>query len=197
MMESCKILKLYILKQRLKDYIFRNYNFLAEVISLTLFQNWGIYHIETHLLCKSMDWFFYDKGLRHERIKVFTSKPLLFFFSITKMGVFILFWKHAFIRMKISSLLNRVLGVLACSRAWRAYVLTCLECLLAHVLTWLACLRACVLTCLACLRAYVLACSRAWRAYVLACSRAWRACVLVCTCFAYVLPMMRALRVYH
>ena len=48
------------------------------------------------------------------------------------------------------SLLNRVLGVLAC----------------------FACLRACVLTCLACLRAYVLgmpACLRAWRARVLAC----------------------------
>ena len=52
--------------------------------------------------------------------------------------------------------------------------------------------RACVLACLVCLRARVLdvlACSRAWRAYVLG--------VLVCTCFAYVLPMMRAWRVYH
>ena len=51
------------------------------------------------------------------------------------------------------SLLNRVLGVLACSRAWRAYL---------H-----ACLRACVFTCLACLCAYdrgVFPCLRAWRA---------------------------------
>ena len=60
-------------------------------------------------------------------------------------------------------------------RAWRACVLACL-----------ACLRACLLTCL---RAYVPACPRAWHAYVLG--------MLVCTCFAYVLPMMRAWRVYH
>ena len=53
----------------------------------------------------------------------------------------------------------RVLGVLACSRAWRAYVLTCLACLRACVLvclTCLACSRACVLTCLVCLYARAL-----------------------------------------
>ena len=62
------------------------------------------------------------------------------------------------------SLLNHVLGVLACSRAWRAYMLT-----------WLACLRARVLGMLTCLRAHVLG--------VLACSRAWRAwCACVCKC---------------
>ena len=62
--------------------------------------------------------------------------------------------------------LNRVLGVLACSRALRVYVLPCSR-------AW----RACVLTCLACSRAW-----RAWRAFVLACLTdvvammgAWRA----------------------
>ena len=59
-----------------------------------------------------------------------------------------------------SSLLNRVLGVLVCSRALRAFVITCLACLHAYVLG-----RACVLTCLVCLRTYVLG--------VLACVRAW------------------------
>ena len=131
-----------------------------------------------------MDWFFYDRGLRHERIKVFTSKPLLFFFSITKIGVFILFWKHAFIRMKISSLLNRVLGVLACSRAWRAYVLACSRAWRAYVLACSRAWRACLLTCL-----------RTWRAYVLACSRAWRACVLTCL-GAHVLGVLACSRTY-
>ena len=61
-----------------------------------------------------------------------------------------------------------MLGVLACSRAWRAHVLACSR-------DW---------------RAYALTCSRAWRAYVLACSRAWRACVCKCVlvcliCFAF------------
>ena len=50
-----------------------------------------------------------------------------------------------------SSLLNRVLGVLASSRAWRAYVLACLRAWRVYVLTCLACLRACVITCLVCL----------------------------------------------
>ena len=57
------------------------------------------------------------------------------------------------------SLLNRVLGVLACLHALRVYVLA-----------WSRALRAFVLTCL-----------RAWRAYVLsvfACLRAWG--VLAC-----------------
>ena len=50
------------------------------------------------------------------------------------------------------SLLNRVLGVLVCSRALRVYVLPCSR-------AW----RAYVLTCLACLCAW-----RAWRAFVFA-----------------------------
>ena len=53
------------------------------------------------------------------------------------------------------SLLNRVLGVLTCSRALRVYVLTCLACLLAYVLAYLGCLRVYVLTCL---RACVFTC---------------------------------------
>ena len=53
------------------------------------------------------------------------------------------------------SLLNRVLGVLTCSRALRVYVLTCLACLLAYVLACLGCLRVYVLTCL---RACVFTC---------------------------------------
>ena len=40
------------------------------------------------------------------------------------------------------SLLNRVLGVLACSRAWHAYVLGVLTCLRAHVHGMLTPLRA-------------------------------------------------------
>ena len=40
------------------------------------------------------------------------------------------------------SLLNRVLGVFACLRAWRAYVLMCLR---AYVLVVLTCLCACLL----------------------------------------------------
>ena len=60
------------------------------------------------------------------------------------------------------SLLNRVLGVLACLRACMLCVFTCLR---GHVL--------CVLSCLRAWRAYVLsvfACLRAWG--VLACLRA-------------------------
>ena len=69
------------------------------------------------------------------------------------------------------------------SRAWRACVLCVFVCLRAGMLGVFACLRAGVLTCL--------------RAGVLAFLRAWRVCMLVCACFAYVLPMMRAWRVYH
>ena len=57
------------------------------------------------------------------------------------------------------SLLNRVLGLLACSCAWRVCVVTCLRDWHASVLDMLACLRASVLgvlTCLACLLACVL-----------------------------------------
>ena len=41
-----------------------------------LFHDGGRYHIETSpLICrKSMDWFVYDNGLRHERFKDFLSK---------------------------------------------------------------------------------------------------------------------------
>ena len=53
------------------------------------------------------------------------------------------------------SLLNRVLGVLSCSRALRVYVLVCSRAWRVCVLTWV-CASA-----LACLRAYVLACLRA------------------------------------
>ena len=63
-----------------------------------------------------------------------------------------------------TSLLNRVLGVLACSSALRVYVVACsrvlrasaLTCLRAYMLRVLACLRASVLgvlACFACLRA--------------------------------------------
>ena len=76
--------------------------------------------------------------------------------------------------------LNRVFGVLACSRALPACVLAglracVLACLRAYVLIVLACLRAC--------RACVLAYFCAWRACVLGvfkCLHAWRACVLTC-----------------
>ena len=90
--------------------------------------------------------------IRPEIININSNNPIFYPFSI---------------KINKWSLLNRVLSVLSCSRAWRAYVLACSR-------AW---------------RAYMLACSRAWRAYVLG--------VLVCTCFAYVLPMMRAWRVYH
>ena len=70
------------------------------------------------------------------------------------------------------SLLNRVLGVLACSHA-------CCVCILTGLV-------GCLLSVLACLRAYmpgVLAYLRtwcAWRAYMFACLRAWCACVCAC-----------------
>ena len=74
------------------------------------------------------------------------------------------------------SLLNRMLGVLACSRALRIYVLASSRAYVLSVLTCLACLRACVFG--------VLACSRAWRAFVLA-------------CLTYVLVMMRDWHAKH
>ena len=73
------------------------------------------------------------------------------------------------------SLLNRVLGVLACSRALRVYVLACSRALCASALR---CLRAWCACVLACLRAYVLKCLSAWRTCVLTCFCAWLACVL-------------------
>ena len=87
------------------------------------------------------------------------------------------------------SLLNRMLGVLPCSRALRVYVLACSRAWCVCVLPCLVCLRVSVLTCF---RASMLPCFRAWRAYVLACLsclaclRASRAhvlgvlCVLTC-----------------
>ena len=88
-------------------------------------------------------------------------------------------FKSFYLGIKHGSLLNRVLGVLACSRALRVYVLACSRALRAYVLTRLACLRAYrayVLSVLACLHTSVLGvlcvlgvfnCLRAWRAYVL------------------------------
>ena len=67
----------------------------------------------------------------------------------------------------ISSLLNRVLGVLACFGCLRPCVLTCLACLRAYMLTYL---RACVLGVLACLTYLVFL--RNWRV--------WCACVCAC-----------------
>ena len=81
------------------------------------------------------------------------------------------------------SLLNHVLGVLACSCALHVYVFACSR-------AW----RVCVLTCwcayvlgvLACLRAYVLACSRARVLGVLLCSRTLRAYMLAeMKCFTF------------
>ena len=72
-----------------------------------------------------------------------------------------------------TSLLNRVLGVLACLHAsvltcLRGYVLGVLTCLRAYVLAWL---RAYMLACLACL-----ACLRVWRACILGVLAGVRAC---------------------
>ena len=91
-------------------------------------------------------------------------------------------WEKIFPYIRKPSLLNRVLGVLACSRALCVYMLACF-----------ACLRACVLTCLECLRAYVLERLRASVVMCLVCFRAWRAYVLLCLmCFrVYVLLMMK------
>ena len=86
-----------------------------------------------------------------------------------------------------------MLGVRACSRALRVYVLACSLALRAYVLTCLACLRTYVLTCLACLRA--------WPACVLTCFCALCACVLgVFTCLAclraYVLGVLACVRAW-
>ena len=87
------------------------------------------------------------------------------------------------VKFLFRSLLNRVLGVLACFVCLRVGVLACL-----------ACLRVYVLACLVRLCAYVFACLRDCVLGNLSCLRAW---VLVCACFAYVLPIMCAWRVYH
>ena len=88
-----------------------------------------------------------------------------------------------------------MLGVLACSRAFRVYVIACSR---GGVFTWL---RAYVLGVFACLRAFVFMCFRAWRAYVLACLsylRAWGACVLACVraCFDEMFYFLRTLRTW-
>ena len=75
-----------------------------------------------------------------------------------------------------------MLGVLACSRAFRVYVIACSR---GGVFTWL---RAYVLTCLACLRAYVLSCLCASVLGVLPCLARLRARVLI------VLTCLRCLR---
>ena len=94
-------------------------------------------------------------------------------YEISKMPFYDMNFNFAHIYM---SLLNCVLGVLACSRALRAFVLTCLACLRAYVLTCLACLRACVLTYLVCLHACVRGCYNEMF-YFLTCLRTW---CLVC-----------------
>ena len=108
---------------------------------------------------------------------------------------YFLFLKSSFYK----SLLNCVLGVLACFACLRACVLSCSACLRVCMLACLACLRAYAPACLARLHAYLLAYLRArvlgvltcWRACVLTCLVCLCACVLLCACFAYVLPMMR------
>ena len=45
---------------------------LSYIRSVYLFDDVGPYHIETStliLLCKSVDWFLYERDLRHERVK--------------------------------------------------------------------------------------------------------------------------------
>ena len=51
------------------------------------------------------------------------------------------------VKFLFRSLLNRVLGVLACFVCLRVGVLTCLACLRAGVLGAFVCLRVCVLAC--------------------------------------------------
>ena len=85
------------------------------------------------------------------------------------------------------SLLNRVLGVLACSQRSSTppsvLLLACFTCKFAFILGVLAWLRAPMLGVFACLHARMLnmlACLPAWRAYVLACLACWPACVVTC-----------------
>ena len=73
------------------------------------------------------------------------------------------------VRLLLWSLLNRVFGVLACSRALRLYVLACSRAL-----------RDSALTCLRAWRAWVLMCLRAYVLSMLACLRAWCACMRAC-----------------
>ena len=81
------------------------------------------------------------------------------------------------------SLLNRVLGVLACLRALHVYVLACSRA--RHV---------CVFACWRAWRVCVLMCWRAWRAWMLTC---WHVCVLACLAFLHagILAFLRAWRV--
>ena len=99
-----------------------------------------------------------------------------------------------FIINVFKNLLNRVLGVLACSRA---FMLTCSAILCAYVLDVLVCSRACMLSvlgmlaCLVCLRAwlaYVLTCLVCPRNYVFACLACLLAlCPYMLTCLTYLL----------
>ena len=81
-----------------------------------------------------------------------------------------------------------MLGVLACSRALRVYMLTCSRAWGAYVHAYLRAWRAYVLTCLACLRT--------WRAYVLGVFTCLRAsCACVCTCVHVLMKYFIFLRV--
>ena len=86
----------------------------------------------------------------------------IFFYFILKTLFVLKIFK--FLSWLFGSLLNCVLGVLACSRAWRVCVLTCLACLR----VW----RACVLGVLAGVRAcydemfYFLTCLHTWCAFL-------------------------------
>ena len=64
------------LKSSKEKYIVINYWFTNSSLSLL----WrSSLHIETiDLLCKSMDWFLYDKDLRQERFNKLKKKPVVF-----------------------------------------------------------------------------------------------------------------------
>ena len=99
-----------------------------------------------------------------------------------------------------TSLLNRVLGVLACFACLRAHVLGVFACLHAYVLGVLTCLCASMLGVFTYYRAWrthvfdVLAYSRAWRAFVFTCFACLRACYDE---MFYFLTCLRAWHVWH
>ena len=74
------------------------------------------------------------------------------------------------------SLLNRVLGVLACSQP--PAILRVFSCLNARALALSACLLAYVLVCLRTCMLYMHICFHTWCACLIACSHAWCVCVL-------------------
>ena len=73
--------KLWIWSHLLKKSLMENFIFCAVKGAVYLFYDGGPYHIETSplicrnhsidLLCKPMDWFLYDRDLRHERVNLF------------------------------------------------------------------------------------------------------------------------------